>query len=123
MTLLAAVPPDETPDRPYTAARLPSGFPALVAAELARARAAHSPIPSLHEGAAVLLEELDEFWREVQRRDADRSPLALLAELIQVAAMAQRVAEDTLLRNAECGVRNDDAVIPLPSAEGGTRDG
>ncbi len=69
-------------------------FPALVAAELSRARAGHRELNSLHEGYAVLLEEVDELWDEIKRRSRDRDPRALLAELVQVAAVAQRIAED-----------------------------
>jgi hypothetical protein len=81
-----------------------SGFAELVDEEVARARAKHAPIHSLHEGYAVLLEELDEFWEEVRawrggalpepdeaQRDRARR------ELVQVAAMARRVYEDLLL--------------------------
>lgn len=71
-------------------------FPHLVAAELGRARAKHpGRINSVHLGYAVLLEELEEFWTEVKKQRAERDPRFLLAELTQVAAMAQRVAEDT----------------------------
>ena len=34
----------------------------MVAMELSAARAKHPPQKSLHEGYAVLLEEVDEFW-------------------------------------------------------------
>lgn len=67
-------------------------FPSSVASELARARAKHRPMHSPHEGYAVLLEELDELWVEVkaQRPSHER----LRAELVQIGAMAQRMAED-----------------------------
>jgi hypothetical protein len=63
-----------------------------VAAEVVRARAKHPPINSLHEGYAVILEELDEFWEEVRAQQFD--PHRSYHELVQVAAMAQRTAED-----------------------------
>lgn len=72
-------------------------FPQLVKAELAAARAGHDPIHSLHEGYAVLLEEVDEFKVEVWKRRSKRKKAEVLAELVQVAAMAQRVAEDLKL--------------------------
>ena len=33
-----------------------------------RARTKHKPINSAHEGYAVILEELDEFWDEVKKK-------------------------------------------------------
>jgi hypothetical protein len=76
-------------------------FTELVAEEVARARRLHLPIHSLHEGYAVIAEELDEFWLEVRRRAEDRDPWAMRDELVQVAAMCQRVAEDTGLMKVE----------------------
>jgi hypothetical protein len=70
-----------------------------VAAEIAKARAKHGPMNSLHEAYAVILEELDEFWEEVRawrgsKGDTDR--VKARKELVQVAAMAMRAAEDLL---------------------------
>lgn len=70
-----------------------SQFAADVDAELARTRQKHpQPIHSTHEGYAVLLEEVTELQAEVfkSRRDV----AATYAELVQVAAMARRMAED-----------------------------
>lgn len=57
---------------------------------------AHKMHPRLlddkHYAYAVILEELDEFWVEVKKKRSDKK--RLLEELIQVAAMAQRAAED-----------------------------
>jgi hypothetical protein len=58
---------------------------AEVAAELRRARTKHAPMRGAHEGYAVLLEEVDELWDEVKRRDPDL--VAMRKEAIQVAAM------------------------------------
>ncbi len=69
----------------------------MVAMELDAARAKHPPQKSLHEGYAVLLEEVDEFWAEVKKKSSERSASRLLEELIQVAAMAVRTAEDVVL--------------------------
>ena len=67
--------------------------------ELARARKLHTrPINSVHEGYAIIQEELDEFWEEVRRRDGCRDTLGMLDELVQIAAMAQRTAEDVVMR-------------------------
>lgn len=69
-------------------------FPELVRAELAKARAKHpAKLNSRHEAYAVILEELDELWFEIK---ADSAPKRLADELVQVAAMCQRMAEDVL---------------------------
>ena len=69
-----------------------SGLFVLANHELARARAKHGPMHSHHEAYAVLLEELDEVWDEVKRQTPD--PQRIIAELVQVAAMCARWAED-----------------------------
>lgn len=74
----------------------PKKFKALVSAELKRARDGHAKQHSLHEGFAVLLEEVDEFWDEVKKKSKNRDLQKTLAELVQIAAMAQRTAEDVL---------------------------
>ena len=77
------------------------GFQGQVRSELARAREKHpGQQHSLHEGYAVLLEELDEFWDEVKARSENRSQERTLSELVQVAAMAQRTAEDLVMGDA-----------------------
>ena len=67
-------------------------FPQLQAAELRAAREQHPPLKSAHEGYAVVLEELDEVWAHVKTKQPDYR--AMRRELIQVAAMAQRMAEE-----------------------------
>jgi hypothetical protein len=74
-----------------------SKFNAMVEAEIAFARGKHAPINSAHEGYSVILEELDEFWEQVRLKRAARSKGKMLSELVQVAAMAQRTAEDLSL--------------------------
>ena len=69
-------------------------FPERVAAELAVARADHAPMYSLHEGYAVLLEEVDELWDEIKAKVRNREKLE--DETIQVAAMCQRLYEDVI---------------------------
>jgi len=84
-----------TPPRAATRTRWDSTFVKAMTRELENARKAHPrPINSLHEGYSVILEELDEFWEEV--RPKTRNESNALDELIQVAAMCQRVAEDVL---------------------------
>ena len=77
-------------------AKSPSKFAALVAQELADAREGHARINSLHEGFAVILEEVDEFKAEVWKKRSKRDLNNVLIELVQIGAMAQRVAEDCL---------------------------
>lgn len=59
-----------------------------VLAELVKARAAHIPMTSIHEGYAVILEEFDELWDEIKVKHPD--PAKLRKEAIQLAAMALR---------------------------------
>lgn len=71
-------------------------FQERVENELSRARDTHyAGIRSVHEGYSVILEEVDELWDEVKRRQP--SPDVVLKELVQIGAMAQRMAEDLQL--------------------------
>lgn len=47
---------------------------------------------SVHEGYAVILEELDELWDECRQRDPNKDKLR--REAVQVAAMAIRFAAE-----------------------------
>lgn len=44
----------------------------------------------------MILEELDEFWAEVKRKQTDHDHQAMYDELVQIAAMAARTAIDCL---------------------------
>jgi hypothetical protein len=66
----------------------------LVEAETIRAAGKHPALHSAHEAYAVILEELDEFKTEVWKQTARRDRAAMLAELVQIAAMATRTAVD-----------------------------
>lgn len=72
-------------------------FADMVAAELARATANNGPFHSMHEGYAVLQEEVDELWEEVKKKPANRDKKNMLTECVQIAAMAQRFALDCCL--------------------------
>lgn len=74
-------------------------FLASVGAEVLRAQAKYPPFNSAHEGYAVLLEEVDELWQEVKRKQGERDPTALLTEATQVAAMAARFAIEIAKHN------------------------
>lgn len=67
------------------------------AVELAAARRKHGPMASAHEGYAVILEEVDELWALVKRQTGDRDPREMYRELLQIAAMAARMATDLKL--------------------------
>jgi hypothetical protein len=76
---------------------MPRDFQHAVAVELARARLLFPrPTSSLHEGYAVLLEEVDEFWEIVKMKASKRDAEKTYEELVQIAAMAQKCAEDCL---------------------------
>lgn len=73
-----------------------SEFQQWVEEELKKARTKHATKQTtLHEGYAVLQEEVDEVWDLVKSQAPSKD--SLLKELIQVAAMAQRFAEDQLI--------------------------
>lgn len=74
-----------------------SVFEELVSEELARARQEHErPFSSVYEGAGVLVKEFEEFKVELARKSKSKSKKAILDELVQIAAMCRRVAEDQL---------------------------
>jgi len=56
--------------------------------ELAVALGMYPTMHSLHEGYAVILEELDEAWEEIKKKQPDLYKVR--KEMIQVAAMAVR---------------------------------
>lgn len=64
--------------------------------ELSAAMGANKPMNSLHEGYAVIAEELDELWDEVKtnpHKNPERNAHAR-KEAIQLAAMAIRIVMD-----------------------------
>jgi hypothetical protein len=73
-------------------------FQRNVTHELARARRIHPhKIVNVHEGYALLCEELNkEFFDEVCKKEKHHDPIAMYKELVQIAVVAQRIAEDVL---------------------------
>jgi molybdopterin biosynthesis enzyme len=67
-----------------------------IAAELISAQRKFPPFHNAHEGYAVLLEEVDELWKEVKVG----SRVAMRREAIQVAAMALRFLVDVVPRRS-----------------------
>ena len=49
------------------------------------------PINSHHEGYAILLEEVEEYWEIVRQKESQRDPQAMYKELVQIAAVAWRI--------------------------------
>lgn len=78
-----------------------TGFQTLVTLELSRARSKFEPMHTAHEAYAVILEEVDELWNMVKKKQSQRSPAAMLAELVQIAAMAERMVDDLGLMNCD----------------------
>ena len=64
--------------------------------ELIRAERLHGKFNSIHEGYAVLLEEVDELWDQVKLKTSKRDPDNMRTECIQIAAMAARFYVDLL---------------------------
>ncbi len=59
--------------------------------ELTRATEMHPRLNSVHEGYAVLLEEMDELWDEIKSTGPHKNnPSHVRTEAIHVAAMALR---------------------------------
>lgn len=56
--------------------------------------AKHGPIHSPHEGLALILEEVSELKSEVFKRKRKGDPLRFLNELVEIAALCERFAED-----------------------------
>jgi hypothetical protein len=63
-----------------------------VISELTRARNKFPTFGNAHEGYAVILEELDELWDEIKKKNPSREELR--AEAMQVAAMGLRFMID-----------------------------
>lgn len=63
---------------------------------LSGARRKHTtPINSTHQAYALIKEELDEYWDELRLREGQyRHRLQLYYELLDIAAVCQRAAED-----------------------------
>lgn len=72
-------------------------FNDLVNKELTNVRKKHGPQRNCHEGYAILLEEVDELWEEVRKKQKLRDPKRLLAELVQIGSCAQKMAEDVVI--------------------------
>src|SRR5262245_6776818 len=101
-----------------------SNFLRMVAEELAQARGQHSPLNSAHEALAVIWEEVEEFKAEVWKKSSQRDQANMLRELIQIAAMAARTAEDPgLFEGVELAFTTSSPLAPVTPTEEGTEGG
>lgn len=55
---------------------------------------ANRPYASIHEGFALLQEEVDELWDEVREKPLLREPGDVLRELVDIILVAKRMAAD-----------------------------
>lgn len=58
------------------------------------AESKYDPINTLHQGYAIILEEVDELWDYVRLKHTVRPVDKVLNELVDIAAMAMRTAVD-----------------------------
>lgn len=67
---------------------------AAILKEYSRASATNGSFHSVHEGYAILLEEIEELWDEIRLKAALRNPSNVAHEAIQIGAMAMRFLYD-----------------------------
>ena len=60
--------------------------------EIDQSRRQHGVFSGSHEGYAVILEEVEELWEQVKRKERDFKKME--KECIQIAAMAIKFIED-----------------------------
>lgn len=56
----------------------------------------YEPFNSMHEGYAVILEELEELWMEIKKKPLDRNKEEIKKEAIQTGAMIYRFLVDCI---------------------------
>lgn len=72
-------------------------FRELVIEEMHELRMKNGEFNSWHEAYGVLLEEVEEFWKDCKKRPSKRNPENALRELVQIAAIAECAAYDLTL--------------------------
>lgn len=70
----------------------------IILAEFNAGAQNHAPFNSLHEAYAVIIEEVDELWDEVKKKQRFRNSANVKTELRQIAAMALRALVDLDLK-------------------------
>ena len=73
-------------------------FQNLLFREVDDAVGTYPPINNVHEGYAIILEELEEFWAECKLKPGERNDENMRRELVQIAAMAARTYMDAVGR-------------------------
>jgi hypothetical protein len=73
---------------------IPNALLPQIANEVNRAIRLYPKFNSLHEGYAILFEEVDELWEHVRVKQIKRDPEKITKECIQIAAMAVRIILD-----------------------------
>jgi len=69
-----------------------------VESESSRARSIKKkPINSVHEGYALILEEVDELWEQVRMKSDKRDYENMYIELVQIAGLSKRLVEDIVV--------------------------
>lgn len=71
-------------------------FREMVKEEMASCYRKRYSFTSFHYGYAVLLEQVEEFWDEVKKKERKRDRHNMLKELVQIASICERMAEDLL---------------------------
>lgn len=66
----------------------------MIETELARADRIYEPFISVHEGYAILLEEIDELWDEIKKSKGRLASEKMVEESIQVAVVAVKFIRD-----------------------------
>lgn len=66
----------------------------LLEKEIEKIREKTNPVNSWHEGYGILIEEVDELWEEVKKKSAKRDRENMTKELVQIAAVCQKIYED-----------------------------
>lgn len=88
-------------------------FLSAVAAEHAEATAKWPELNSLHEGYAVLAEEVDELWDHVREKESKRDWSAIRVECVQIATVAMRIAAELAEINIEAEQQQDVSELTL----------
>lgn len=65
-----------------------------IESEVSNAKRTYGHFNSTHEVYGVLIEEVEEFWAEVKKKPDDTNVTSMIKELIQIAAIAQRAANE-----------------------------
>lgn len=73
-------------------------FRQLVEKVMKANRLRHGRIASPHEGLALILEEVHELQDEVFHRKGKGDPFRMLNELVEIAALCERMAEDVVAK-------------------------